>query len=98
MPLIDYMSLLKTDGSFVQLGAPEDGALSIPAAALIFKRIKFSGSLIGSPSEICEMLELAAEKKVHPWIEEVPMKEANKAIQDMDAGKARYRYVLTNEQ
>ncbi|EAU32162.1 conserved hypothetical protein [Aspergillus terreus NIH2624] len=98
MPLIDYMSLLKTDGSFVQLGAPEDGALSIPAAALIFKRIKFSGSLIGSPSEIREMLELAAEKKVHPWIEEVPMKEANKAIQDMDAGKARYRYVLTNEQ
>ncbi|KAL4892490.1 chaperonin 10-like protein [Aspergillus ambiguus] len=98
MPITDYIGLLKSNGSFVQLGVPEDGALAIPAAALIMKRVKFSGSLIGSPSEIREMLELAAEKKVHSWIEQVPMKEANQAIQDMEAGKARYRYVLTNEQ
>lgn len=98
MPLMQYMQLLRTDGSFVQLGAPEDGGFTIPAFVLIAKRIKMSGSLIGSPAEIREMLELAAEKKVKSWVQERPMKDANQAIIDMDQGKARYRYVLVNEQ
>jgi D-arabinose 1-dehydrogenase-like Zn-dependent alcohol dehydrogenase len=41
-------------------------------------------------------LELAAEKKIKPWIQKRPMKDANSAIVDMEAGKARYRYVLEN--
>lgn len=97
MPITGYCQLLRTRGTFVQLGAPEDGGLEIPAFSLIFKGIKLGGSLIGSPDEIREMLELAAAKKIKPWIEERPMKEANQAILDMDAGKARYRYVLVNE-
>ncbi|KAJ6130955.1 NADP-dependent alcohol dehydrogenase 7 [Penicillium sp. IBT 18751x] len=97
MPIVQYSQLLKFRGTLVQLGAPEDGALEIPAFALIVKGIKLGGSLIGSPSEIREMLQLAADKKVHPWIQERPMKEANQAIQDMDAGSARFRYVLVNE-
>lgn len=43
------------------------------------------------------MLQLAADKKIKAWIEERPLKEANQAILDMEAGKARYRYVLVNE-
>lgn len=93
-----YIQLLRVDGSFVQLGAPEDGAMSIPAFAMITKRVKLGGSLIGGPAEIKEMLNLAAEKKVHSWIQERPMKEANQAVIDMNDGKARYRYVLVNEQ
>ncbi|KAE8146108.1 GroES-like protein [Aspergillus avenaceus] len=96
MPLADYLSLLKTDGCFVQLGIPENGTLPIPAGSLIFRRLKLGGSLMGGPAEIREMLELAARKNVRSWVEEVPMKNANQAIQDMDAGKARYRYVLVN--
>ncbi|RHZ49202.1 hypothetical protein CDV55_102481 [Aspergillus turcosus] len=98
MPIVQYASLLRTDGYFVQMGAPEDGALEIPASSLIGRRIKMGGSLIGSPSEIREMLQLAAEKGVHPWIQERPMKDANQAVVDMEAGKARYRYVLVNDQ
>lgn len=97
MPLLGYFQLLRYRGTFVQLGAPEDGQLQIPAFALIAKGIKLGGSLIGSPAEIREMLELAAAQKVKPWVEERPMKEANQAIQDMDAGKARFRLVLVNE-
>ncbi|PWY75022.1 zinc-binding alcohol dehydrogenase [Aspergillus heteromorphus CBS 117.55] len=97
MPMMGYASLLDLDGCFVQVGAPEDGALEIPAFALIMKRAKLGGSLIGGPNEIREMLELAATKKVTPWIEEISMKDANKAVVDMEAGKARYRYVLSNE-
>ncbi|KAF4212490.1 hypothetical protein CNMCM8980_000924 [Aspergillus fumigatiaffinis] len=98
MPIVQYCSLLRTDGAFVQMGAPEDGALEIPAFALIGRRVKMGGSLIGSPSEIREMLQLAAEKGVHPWIQERSMKDANQAVVDMEAGKARYRYVLVNDQ
>ncbi|KAL4963502.1 NAD(P)-dependent alcohol dehydrogenase [Aspergillus stella-maris] len=98
MPINDYVSLLKVDGTLVQVGAPEDGALEIPAFTLIANRVKLGGSLIGSPETIREMLQLAADKKVQPWIEERPMKDANQAIKDMDKGDARYRYVLVNDQ
>lgn len=97
MPIVQYSQLLRFRGTLVQLGAPEDGALEIPAFALIVKGIKLGGSLIGSPDEIREMLDLAATKGVKPWIEERPMKEANQAILDMDKGNARFRYVLVNE-
>ncbi|KAJ5337249.1 hypothetical protein MYU51_008497 [Penicillium brevicompactum] len=96
MPIVGYCNLLRFRGTFIQLGAPEDGALEIPAFALIVKGLKLGGSLIGSPDEIREMLALAAEKGVKPWIQERPMKDANQAILDMDNGDARYRYVLTN--
>jgi alcohol dehydrogenase (NADP+) len=43
------------------------------------------------------MLEFAAKKQIHPFIQERPMKDANQAVIDMDKGDARYRYVLVNE-
>lgn len=43
------------------------------------------------------MLDLAADKGLKPWVQTRPMADANQAIQDMAAGKARYRYVLVNE-
>jgi D-arabinose 1-dehydrogenase-like Zn-dependent alcohol dehydrogenase len=61
------------------------------------KRVSITGSGIGSPKEIRDMLELFAKKGVRTWNNNVPMKDANKAIVDMDAGKARYRFVLVNE-
>jgi alcohol dehydrogenase (NADP+) len=55
------------------------------------------GSLIGSPSDIANMLDFAVKHKVHPIIQERPLKDANQTVVDMDGGKARYRYVLVNE-
>ncbi|KAK1751000.1 chaperonin 10-like protein [Echria macrotheca] len=97
MPMMRYLNLLGMDGTFVQVGAPDDGLPNLQALGFIFKRLKLTGSLIGSPRDIREMFELAVEKNVRPWIQEVPMKDANKAIVDMEAGKARYRYTLVNE-
>lgn len=98
MPLNEYMSLLRTDGAFVQVGVPEDGGLQVPAGSLIGGRKTMGGSCIGSPEDIREMLQLAADKKVKPWIQERPMKDANQAVLDMADGKARFRYVLVNGQ
>lgn len=97
MPLMGYLALLRYKGCFIQVGAPEDALPQINAFALIAKGCKLGGSIIGPPGEIKEMLELAAAKNVKPWIQERPMKEANKAVVDMEKGDARYRYVLINE-
>nr|POE92398.1 nadp-dependent alcohol dehydrogenase 7 [Quercus suber] len=98
MPLEDYMKLLKVQGTFIQVGAPDGGNLPpVNAFTLIFNGIKLGGSAIGSPADIAEMLQLAADKKVKPWIQERSMKDANNAVVDMVDGKARYRYVLVNE-
>jgi D-arabinose 1-dehydrogenase-like Zn-dependent alcohol dehydrogenase len=56
------------------------------------------GSAIGSPKIIREMLDFAAEKKISPWIIKRPLKDVNQAVVDMDNSKARYRYVLVNEE
>jgi len=97
MPLQKYLRLLRTNGQFIQVGAPEDPIPSISALALIGKGVKIGGSNIGSPTQIQEMLELSAKKGIHPWIQKRPMHDANKTVVDMGAGKARYRYVLVNE-
>jgi len=82
----------------VQVGAPEDRLPPLHAFSLIGKGCSISGSSIGSPAEIEEMLEFAARKGVKPWVEKRSLKDANRAIVDMEGGKARYRYVLVNEE
>ncbi|KAK6854897.1 zinc-binding dehydrogenase [Apiospora arundinis] len=97
MPLASYMGLLKVEGTLIQVGAPDGGELpNINAFTIIFNGIKVGGSGIGAPHEIREMLQLMADKKIKPWVQKRPMADANKAIVDMEEGKARYRYVLEN--
>lgn len=97
MPLQEYFQLLRTNGQFIQVGAPEDKIPAFSAFALIAKGCKMGGSMIGSPTDISEMLDFAVKHNVHPWIQERPMKDANQSVVDMDKGNARYRYVLVNE-
>ncbi|CAN8106408.1 unnamed protein product [Discula destructiva] len=99
MPLTEYLGLLKVHGTFIQVGAPDGGELPpINAFTLLSSGVKVGGSATGSPTtDIPEMLKLAAEKKIKPWVQPVPLKDANKVVVDMDEGKARYRYVLVNE-
>ncbi|KAF2253094.1 GroES-like protein [Trematosphaeria pertusa] len=97
MPLSGYLRLLRTNGQFIQVGAPEDKLPAIAAFTLIAKGCKIGGSQIGSPREIEEMLRFAAEKGVRPWVQQRRMSEANRSVVDMEDGRARYRYVLVNE-
>lgn len=96
MPLQEYFDLLALNGTLVLVGIPEE-PIPLSAWALVPQRRRLVGSLIGSPKEIEELFQLAAEKQIEPWVEMRPMTEANQAILDMEAGKPRFRYVLTNE-
>jgi alcohol dehydrogenase (NADP+) len=97
MPLSGYLNLLAFKGKFVQVGAPEDPLPAFPAFALIGKAVSVTGSAIGPPEQIKEMLDLVAEQGIKPWTQVVPLKEANQAIIDFEDGKPRYRFVLKNE-
>ncbi|KAJ9498927.1 hypothetical protein LTR99_004991 [Exophiala xenobiotica] len=97
LPLTQYLQLLRVNGQFIQLGSPDESLPSFNAFALTAKGAKMGGSSIGSPSEIREMLDFFARKGVRTWNINLPMHQANKAILDLEAGKARYRYVLVNE-
>lgn len=95
VPFKEYIDLLATDGTMVQVGAPEQ-PLPLSVFSLIPGRKRLAGSLIGSPQEIRDMFQLAADKGVQPWIEQYPMRDANQALLDFEAGKPRFRYVLVN--
>ena len=73
LPIVGYLSLLDVGGRLTHVGGPEEPIPSFYAFALLTKRLSLGGSAIGSPAEIKEMLELAAAKKVKPWIQELPM-------------------------
>ena len=96
MPLAQYLSLLRPGGQFVMVGAPEK-PFTVSPFTLIGGNASMAGSLIGAPSTIQEMLELAAKQDIHPWIEKRDLEDVNQAVVDMHASKARYRYVLVNQ-
>ena len=55
-----------------------------------------TGSPIGSPSLLREMLDVAARHGVKAQTERFPMAKANEAIEKVKKNKVRYRAVLAN--
>ncbi|KAF1960678.1 zinc-binding alcohol dehydrogenase [Byssothecium circinans] len=97
VPLQDYLGMLKYNGKFIQVGAPEGVLPGFNAFDLITKPASIWGSNTGSVADIQRMLNLFGEKNVRSWVSNMPMQDANRAVVDLRAGKARYRYVLCTE-
>ncbi|KAI9170916.1 putative formaldehyde dehydrogenase AdhA [Paramyrothecium foliicola] len=95
MPMTGYVHLLKIDGALIQLGAP-DSPIALDLFPFVMGQKRIVGSIIGSSKQIREMLDLAAEKQIKPWVQQRPTEEASQAMVDMAANRARYHYVLTN--
>lgn len=88
-----YFSLLKLDGTLVNVGAP-DKPLSINVFPLIMKRRNFAGSLIGGIKETQEMLNFCAQHNITPEIEVVDPEYVNEAYERVLKSDVRYRFVL----
>ncbi|KUI24639.1 alcohol dehydrogenase [Mycobacterium sp. IS-1742] len=87
------LSLLRVDGTLVELGMPEH-PMSVAAGALIGGRRSISGSLIGGIAETQEMLEFCAEHGVRPEIELIEPAYINEAYERVIASDVRYRFVI----
>jgi D-arabinose 1-dehydrogenase-like Zn-dependent alcohol dehydrogenase len=75
--------------------AVPDKPLMVPAFPLLFGQRSLVGSLIGSRTEVQEMLAMAAAHNVRAWVNTLPLDRVNDGIQMVRENKARYRVVLT---
>ncbi|MFD3929433.1 NAD(P)-dependent alcohol dehydrogenase [Streptomyces sp. NPDC058614] len=88
-----FLSLLKTDGALVNVGAPEE-PISLNLFTLIMGRKSLSGSGIGGIQETQEMLDFCAEHGLGAEIELITASEINDAYERVLASDVRYRFVI----
>ena len=88
-----YLSLLKTDGALVNVGAPEE-PVSLNAFTLIAGRRTLAGSGIGGIAETQEMLDFCAEHGFGAEIELITASEINEAYERVQSSDVRYRFVI----
>jgi uncharacterized zinc-type alcohol dehydrogenase-like protein len=86
---------LRPKGMLCIVGVPPS-PLTVQAFPLIGGQKSISGSPIGSPRDLHEMLDVAARHGVKAMTERFPMAKANEAIAKVKKSKVRYRAVLTN--
>ncbi len=91
----NYLQALRPTGTLCFVGVPPS-PVSFPAFPLISGMRLVSGSPIGSPSRLREMLDVAARHGVKAVTESFPMSKANEAIEKVKKNKVRYRAVLAN--
>ncbi|KAL1857503.1 hypothetical protein VTK73DRAFT_8076 [Phialemonium thermophilum] len=93
-----YLSLLDVHGKWVSVGLPEGEGVKVRSQTFLGNGCFFGSSHLGSRRETLEMLQLAADKGVKTWVQEVPLNEANLAdiMKKMKKSDVRYRYCLTN--
>jgi uncharacterized zinc-type alcohol dehydrogenase-like protein len=90
-----FLSLLKTDGALVNVGAPEE-PISLNLFSVIMGRKSLSGSGIGGIQETQEMLDFCAEHGLGAEIELISASEINEAYERVLASDVRYRFVIDN--
>ena len=88
-----YLSLLKTNGVHICVGAPTEPHV-ISAFSLLGGRKSVSGSGIGGLPETQEMLDYCAENNIVSDIELVDIKNIQNAYERMLKGDVRYRFVI----
>ncbi|MFI2505627.1 NAD(P)-dependent alcohol dehydrogenase [Streptomyces sp. NPDC018972] len=88
-----YLSLLKTEGTLANVGAPEE-----PVALNLFSLLgggkTLSGSMIGGIAETQEMLDFCAAHGIGAEIELIGAAEINEAYERVLNSDVRYRFVI----
>ncbi|MEW2509780.1 NAD(P)-dependent alcohol dehydrogenase [Streptomyces sp. NPDC046870] len=87
------LSLLKTDGALVNVGAPEE-PVALNLFSVIGGRKTLAGSMIGGIRETQEMLDFCAEHGIGAEIELISAAEVNEAYERVLASDVRYRFVI----
>lgn len=90
-----YVNALRPKGTLVFLGVPKS-AMSLPVFPLVGGQKSVAGSPTGSPSDLREMLDVAARHGVKAVTERFAMDKANEAVARVKKNQVRYRAVLTN--
>ncbi|MET9546577.1 MULTISPECIES: NAD(P)-dependent alcohol dehydrogenase [unclassified Streptomyces] len=93
LPLDKYLGLLRTEGAFVNVGAPEE-PVSLNLFSVIGGGKTLAGSMIGGIRETQEMLDFCAEHQLGSEIELIRADQINEAYERVLASDVRYRFVI----
>ncbi|MFJ4821346.1 MULTISPECIES: NAD(P)-dependent alcohol dehydrogenase [Streptomyces] len=88
-----YLSLLKTEGTLANVGAPEE-PVSLNLFSVIGGGKTLAGSMIGGIAETQEMLDFCAEHGLGAEIELISGDQINEAYDRVQASDVRYRFVI----
>lgn len=88
-----FLSLLRTDGALVNVGAPEE-PVSVNLFSLIGGRKTLAGSGIGGIQETQDMLDFCAEHGFAAEIELIDADQINAAYERVQNSDVRYRFVI----
>ncbi|PVC82064.1 alcohol dehydrogenase [Streptomyces sp. CS090A] len=88
-----YLALLRTDGTLVNVGAPEE-PVSLNLFSLIGGNKSLAGSAIGGIAETQEMLDFCAVHGLGAEIEVIAADQVNEAYERVLASDVRYRFVI----
>ncbi|KAL7619633.1 hypothetical protein AAE478_010174 [Parahypoxylon ruwenzoriense] len=97
-PLGDYLSILKVGCRFHQVGLPDNPLQNVTPQLFMSNGSSIGASHIGSRPECLGMLRLAAEKKVKPLVETLPVGEkgCGEAMERLARNDVRYRFTLVD--
>ena len=87
------LSLLKTDGTLVSVGLPDE-PIKVSTFTLIAQRRRLAGSNIGGIDQTQEMLDFCAEHGFGSDVEVIPAEQVNEAWERVVASDVRYRFVI----
>lgn len=83
-----YLSLLKPHGTFMLVGVP-NGQFVCPVGQCVFWNKQITGTLIGSPSRIEEMLRFCKQHNIVADVQVYPIDRVNEAFEHFREGKPR---------
>jgi uncharacterized zinc-type alcohol dehydrogenase-like protein len=90
-----FVAALRPTGTLCFVGVPP-APITLHAFPLISGQRSITGSPTGSPSQLKEMLDVAARHGIKATTESFAMAKANEAIEKVKKNKVRYRAVLSN--
>jgi uncharacterized zinc-type alcohol dehydrogenase-like protein len=88
-----YLSMLRVDGTIVNVGAPADPD-EYQVFSLIMGRRSIAGSLVGGIRETQDMLNFAADHGIAPKIEVIHADQVDEAYARVLRSDVRYRFVI----
>jgi len=97
--MMPYIATLRRDGTYVMVGGIPQPMTDIVPFALIAKRIKLGGSLIGGIKETQEMLDFCSKHNITSDIELIPADPSavDAAWERATAGDVKFRFVIDTQ-
>ncbi|HEY5115982.1 MAG TPA: zinc-binding dehydrogenase, partial [Nakamurella sp.] len=84
--------MLRRAGNYYVVGYGEN--INVPTIDIVSTEINFIGNLVGSYTDLSELMVLAAKGKVTLHTTKYPLDDFQQAIDDLDNGRVRGRAIL----